>query len=93
MPLSPKEQELIDELERSLNHDKVTTAKFAKTARGGKFNGHTKLVLSILLIVAGIAVLVGGVIFNITLVGLLGFVVMFVGTSFVIDSLSSMGRR
>jgi hypothetical protein len=77
MPLSEQEQRLLEEMERSLYQN---DADFVATvsARRGRPN-YTLLVVGVLIAVAGIAVLVTGVIVRQPLVGVLGFAVMFAG--------------
>ena len=77
MPLSEHEQRLLEEMERSLyQNDADFVAKVGgKRARPA----YRSIVLGILLAVVGVGVLVVGVYFQQPLVGILGFVVMFVG--------------
>jgi hypothetical protein len=77
MPLSEQEQRLLEEMERSLYQN---DADFVATVspRRGRPN-YTLLVVGVLIAVAGIAVLVSGVIIRQPLVGVLGFAVMFGG--------------
>ncbi len=77
MPLSEQEQRLLEEMERSLYHN---DADFVATVgkRRGRPN-YTLLVLGILTVVAGVAILIGGVALRQPLIGVVGFVVMFAG--------------
>jgi Protein of unknown function (DUF3040) len=77
MPLSEQEQRLLEEMERSLYQN---DADFVATIspRQGKTN-YTMLAIGVLVAVAGIATLVAGVIVQLPIVGVLGFIVMFVG--------------
>ena len=77
MPLSEHEQRLLEEMERSLyQNDADFVAKVGgKRARPA----YRSIVLGILLAVVGVGVLVAGVFFQLPLVGILGFVVMFAG--------------
>jgi hypothetical protein len=77
MPLSEQEQRLLEEMERNLYQ---SDADFVSTvgARVGKVN-YTVVVVGALLVVAGIATLVTGVMLAVPLVGIFGFVVMFGG--------------
>ncbi len=77
MPLSEQEQRLLEEMERSLYQN---DADFIATVGGrrGRPN-YSIVVLGVLLGLAGIAVLVTGVVVRQPLVGLLGFAVMFAG--------------
>ncbi|MBW8870801.1 MAG: DUF3040 domain-containing protein [Leifsonia sp.] len=77
MPLSDEEQRLLEEMERSLYHndaDDVTTVG----ARRGRPN-YTAVALGIIAGVVGIGLLVVGVVSRLPIVGLIGFVVMFIG--------------
>lgn len=77
MPLSEHEQRLLEEMERSLyQNDADFVAKVGGTRARPAYRS---IVLGILLAVVGIAVLVTGVFVQQPLVGILGFVVMFVG--------------
>lgn len=76
MPLSEHEQRLLDEMERGLyggNPDVVQTPSGA-TKPHAQF-----VVLGTLLAVAGIILLVMGVVMQLILLGITGFVAMFVG--------------
>jgi len=77
MPLSEHEQRLLEEMERSLYQN---DADFVATvgARRGR-PAYRSIVLGILVAVVGVGVLITGVTFQIPIVGILGFVVMFVG--------------
>lgn len=77
MPLSEQEQRLLEEMERSLYQN---DADFVATIvpRQGKTN-YTVLAVGVLVAVAGVATLVAGVIVRQPIVGVLGFVIMFVG--------------
>jgi hypothetical protein len=77
MPLSEQEQRLLEEMERNLYQ---SDADFVSTvgARVGKIN-YTVVVVGALLVVAGIATLVTGVMLAQPIVGVLGFVIMFTG--------------
>ncbi|MFF1573034.1 DUF3040 domain-containing protein [Leifsonia sp. NPDC058292] len=77
MPLSEHEQRLLEEMERSLYQN---DADFVATvgARRGR-PAYRSIVLGILVAVVGVGVLIAGVTFQIPVVGILGFVVMFGG--------------
>ncbi len=81
MPLSEHEQRLLEEMERSLyrgDADDVTTV-------GGRARAsYTAILLGILAGIAGLALLVVGVVVRQPIVGLLGFVLMFGGALFAI---------
>lgn len=77
MPLSEQEQRLLEEMERGLYQN---DADFVATVgqRRGKPN-YTVVVVGALLGILGIATLVVGVVIHQTLVGVLGFIIMFGG--------------
>ena len=77
MPLSDHEQRLLEEMERNLYHN---DADFVATVsnRRGKPN-YTLIVVGILLALAGIAVVVVGVILRQPLVGAAGFITLLGG--------------
>ncbi|WP_308468648.1 DUF3040 domain-containing protein [Rathayibacter soli] len=77
MPLSEHEQRLLEEMERSLYHN---DADFVATVGGRRGKpAYRSIVLGILITVVGIACLVVGVLVQIALVGILGFVIMLGG--------------
>ena len=77
MPLSEHEQRLLEEMERSLYHN---DADFVATVgtRGGRRNYRT-IVVGLLIALAGVAVIIAGVALRQPIIGVVGFVVMFVG--------------
>jgi hypothetical protein len=78
MPLSEQEQRLLEEMERNLYKN---DADFVATVGGGGRGrpNYRAIVLGVLLAVAGAGALIGGVASQLTVVGVLGFAVMFVG--------------
>lgn len=84
MPLSEHEQRLLEEMERSLYHN---DADFVASVGGRR--GHTNyrtIVLGILVAVVGVAVTVTGVALRQPIIGVVGFVIMFVGVLLAISS-------
>lgn len=76
MPLSEHEQRLLDEMERSLYHgDGDVVASVGSRGRPP----YRSIVLGALIGVVGIAALVVGVFLQSTILGIVGFVVMFAG--------------
>jgi len=77
MPLSEQEQRLLEEMERNLYQN---DADFVATVsqRRGKPN-YTIVAVGVLVVLAGVAVLIGGVMSRLPIVGILGFIVMFAG--------------
>ncbi len=84
MPLSEQEQRLLEEMERSLYHN---DADFVATVgkRGGRRNYRT-VALGIVAAILGIAVVVAGVALRLPILGVVGFVVMFVGVLLAISA-------
>ncbi|WP_400998083.1 DUF3040 domain-containing protein [Agromyces sp. GXQ0307] len=78
MPLSEQEQRLLEEMERNLYKN---DADFVATVGGGGRGrpNYRAIVLGVLLAVAGAGALIGGVASQLTIVGVLGFALMFVG--------------
>src|SRR3954462_6823691 len=78
VPLSEHEQRLLEQIERALVDD---DPKFASTVRSGdrRLKARRKLQLGIVLVVVGLAVLVGGAVAQSWLLRGFGFLVMFVG--------------
>ena len=77
MPLSEQEQRLLEEMERNLYQNDADFVA-AVSPRKGKPN-YTVVAVGVLLVLAGIAVLVAGVIIQQIFVGILGFGLMFAG--------------
>ncbi len=77
MPLSEHEQRLLDEMERNLygrDADVVST-----TLSGMPRPNYRAIVLGVIIALAGLGAVIGGVMSHIVLLGVAGFVVMFVG--------------
>lgn len=77
MPLSEQEQRLLEEMERSLYHNDADFVATVST-RGGKRN-YTTIVIGILVGILGVAAIVTGVVTRLPIIGVAGFIVMFVG--------------
>ncbi len=77
MPLSEHEQRLLEEMERSLYHN---DADFVATVgtHGGRRNYRT-IVIGLLIALLGVAGIIAGVALRQPVIGVVGFVVMFVG--------------
>jgi len=88
MPLSEHEQRLLEEMERNLYHNDADFVA-AIGNRGGRRNYRT-IVIGLLVALAGVAGIVSGVAVRQPLIGVVGFVVMFVG---VLLSLSRPRRE
>ena len=78
MPLSEHEQRLLEQIERALVDD---DPKFASSVRTGdrRLKARRKLQLGAVLVVVGMAVLVGGAVARSVPLGVLGFLVAFGG--------------
>jgi len=78
MPLSEQEQRLLDEMERSLYQN---DAEFVAAVSGGGRGrtNYTALVSGILVAVLGVGLLVAGIMLRQPIIGVAGFIVMFVG--------------
>ena len=77
MPLSEQEQRLLDEMERNLYQN---DADFVATVGGGRGRTNYRgIILGALLVIAGVSTLLIGVGSQLPIVGVLGFVIMFVG--------------
>lgn len=77
MPLSEQEQRLLDEMERSLYHGDADFVASVSRAQGRISYG--AVVGGVLLVAAGMAVIILGVVSHSWPVGALGFVAMFAG--------------
>ena len=84
MPLSEHEQRLFDQIERSLAED----PKFASAVRATdpRFHARRRIVGAAVLFLAGIGLLVYGVVSKIALLGVAGFVVMLGSVAFAMQS-------
>ncbi len=80
MPLSEHEQRLLEQIERALVDD---DPKFASSVRTGdrRLKARRKLQLGALLVIVGLAVLIGGAVIPSVPLGVLGFLVMFGGAA------------
>ena len=89
MPLSEQEQRLLEEMERSLYRN---DADFVATVsgRGGRHN-YTTIVVGILVGILGVAAIVTGVAIRLPIIGVAGFVVMFVGVLVAISAPRALG--
>lgn len=84
MPLSEHEQRLFEQIERSLSED----PKFASAVRHSdpKFHARRRLVVGVVLIVAGLGLLVYGTVQKSSLLGVIGFVVMLAAAAYAMLS-------
>jgi hypothetical protein len=76
MPLSEQEQRLLDEMERHLMHN---DADVVSAARNGRTISYRNIVYGTVLVLLGLGALVAGVVSQLIVVGVLGFVLMVVG--------------
>jgi hypothetical protein len=77
MPLSEQEQRLLEEMERSLYHNDADYVAGA-AGRHGKPT-YTRIVTGVLVGIVGVATLISGVVVRFPILGVIGFVLMFVG--------------
>jgi hypothetical protein len=77
MPLSEQEQRLLEEMERSLYHNDADFVS-GTSGRHGRPT-YAMIVTGVLVGVVGVATLIAGVGVRLPLVGVVGFVLMFVG--------------
>jgi hypothetical protein len=82
VPLSEHEQRLLEQIERALVDD---DPKFASSVRSGdrRLKARRKLQIGLLLLVAGLGIMLGGVVAQSIPVGILGSLVMFGGGALV----------
>ncbi|MCU1585695.1 MAG: hypothetical protein JWM49_2251 [Microbacteriaceae bacterium] len=84
MPLSEHEQRLLEEMERSLYHNDADFVATVGSHRGRPT--YRTVVLGILGAIVGVAVIVAGVVLQLPILGVAGFIVMFAGVLFAISS-------
>ena len=84
MPLSEQEQRLLDEMERSLYHGDADFVAAVGRVRTGV--NYTALIGGVLLAIAGVGILLGGVLLHAWPVGVLGFIAMFAGVLLAIGT-------
>ncbi|WP_298227428.1 DUF3040 domain-containing protein [Gryllotalpicola sp.] len=78
MPLSEHEQRLLDEMERQLYQNDADFVSAVGRPRRRRSTYRT-VVLGVLLLVVGVGALLVGVISKFSIVGIVGFVLMFAG--------------
>jgi hypothetical protein len=85
VPLSEHEQRLFEQIERSLAED----PKFASAVRASdpRFHARRRLLVAAALVVAGLGLVVYGVMSKIALIGVAGFVVMLGAAGFALTSI------
>ncbi len=85
MPLSEHEQRLFEQIERSLAED----PKFASAVRASdpRFHARRRLLVAVVLVVAGLGLVVYGAVIQQALIGVAGFVVMLGAAGFALTSL------
>ncbi len=86
MPLSEEELRLLEQMERALSQE---DPKFASTLRGTSFRraARRRAILAGVAFAAGIAILMTGVITQLPVVGIAGFVVMLLSATVALASL------
>jgi hypothetical protein len=84
VPLSEHEQRLLEQMERALYEE---DPKFASQLRGADARGsrRRRMGLAVVGFVIGLALMLGGVVANVTLLSVLGFVQMLVAVTYVVS--------
>lgn len=84
MPLSEHEQRAFEQIERSLAED----SKFASAVRATdpRVHARRRLVLAVLVVIAGLGLVVFGTVNNLLPLGAGGFLVMLAGAAFAMQS-------
>ena len=92
MPLSEEELRLLEQMERALQEE---DPKFASALRGNSLRraAQRRAVLGAVVFVAGIAVLMTGVIAELPIVGIAGFVIMLVSATVFVTALRGKPAR
>ena len=83
MPLSEHEQRMLEEMERNLYHNDADFVATVGTRRGKP--NYTFIVVGILVAILGIGIIVTGVVLQQPLIGIAGFIIMFVGALLAIS--------
>lgn len=78
MPLSSDEERIFKEMENGLLSDKKATAQLSAPFSKRNTNS-TKIVIGVLIIVAGVVGLIIGVALKLPIAGIIGFLAMFAG--------------
>lgn len=91
MPLSEQEQRLLEEMERSLYHNDADYVAGAGGRRGRPT--YSRIGVGILIGVVGVAIMITGVGVQLPVLGVFGFVVMFVGVLLALTPPRSATRR
>jgi hypothetical protein len=83
VPLSEHEQRLLEQIERALVDD---DPKFASSVRSGdrRLKARRRLQIGVLLLLVGLGVMIGGVVAQSVLLGVLGSLVMFGGGALIV---------
>jgi hypothetical protein len=84
VPLSEHEQRLLEQMERALYEE---DPKFASQLRGAdaRSSRRRRVGLAVVGFVIGLALMLGGVVTNVTLLSVLGFVQMLVAVTYVVS--------
>jgi hypothetical protein len=90
VPLSDHEQRLLDQIERALYQE---DPKFASTVRSTDLRTHMKRRLrrAAVVMVLGVLVLLGGLVSNVPVVGVAGFVIMVAALALALSSWKRLG--
>jgi len=90
MPLSEHEQRLLEQMERALYAEDPKFATSLRSSRGGR-GSRGRAALGVLVILAGLGLLVGGVATAFTPLGIFGFAAMLIGSVLVYSAFTGRG--
>ena len=86
MPLSDHERQLLAEMEAAFAQD---DPRLASTLNGKvRTRQASRVLLGVLLLLGGMAILLGGLVAKITALGIAGFIISLVGAFFIISNFS-----
>ena len=88
MPLSEHEQRLLEQMEKALYDEDPKFATSLRSSRGGAA-ARGRAALGVLAVLAGLGLLLAGVATTIIALGVLGFVVMLVGSVIIYSAFSA----
>ncbi|MEK6649105.1 MAG: DUF3040 domain-containing protein [Actinomycetota bacterium] len=88
MPLSEHERKLLAQMEEAFIAD---DPRLVSTLTGNRlYPGRNRFILGLTLVAAGLATLFGGLIAQITPIGILGFLISLIGVTLAISALSGL---
>ena len=90
MPLSDRERKLLAEMEQALSAD---DPRLSSTLTGNRtFPGRTRVLTGVAALLAGLAIIMGGLISQTVPVGILGFVIALSGLFTVLSAVAGISR-